>query len=228
MTCGTSGPAYCLPFCSICPCYGAKPEQASLSLPCCSIQSAARAGQLIICAARAGQPIICLSALFAPVMARDPSSERALRRRHSYHLLFCFICPPYGARPERASLLFAFSLNLPPLWRTAQSGPAYHCLATLYRARPERASLSFARPEPASLSFARSERASLSFALMPDLRRSPLCVKSAPRAGERPIILSRMVTRAVASMPKTAKCAYVAKKVKVKIEPMHAEISCQI
>ena len=48
---------------------------------------------------------------------------------------------------------------------------------------------------------------------MPDLRRSPLRVKSAPRAGERPIILSRMVTNAVASMPKTAKCACAANKV---------------
>ena len=84
------------------------------------------------------------------------------------------------------------------------SGPAYHCLTALYRARPERASLSFVQPK----------RASLSFALMPDLRRSPLRVKSAPRAGKRLIILSRMVTHAVASMLKTVKCACFANKVK--------------
>ena len=197
----------------------------------------------------------------APVMARDPSSERALRGGPSYQLLLCFICPLIiacgssgpaqlsFARPERASLPFAFLLYLPQLWRAARprsersvgcpviicclfhlptfmargpsgpayrclsaqfapimarcpSGPAYHCLAALYRARLERASSSFAPPE----------RASLSFALMPDLRRSPLRVKSAPRAGGRLIILSRMVTHAVAFMPKTAKCACVANK----------------
>ena len=162
----------------------------------------------------------CLSAQFAPVMARGPSSERALRRRPSYHLPFvsfahlygarlgrasfslpfCPIFPRYGARPERASLSFAFLLNLPPFWRAARASQLINALL-LYRARSERASLSFARPE----------RASLSFALMPDLRRSLLRVKSAPRAGGRLIILSRKVTHTVASMPKTAKFACVAK-----------------
>ena len=104
-----------------------------------SLWRAARAGQLIIRAGREGQPIVCLSALFAPVMARGQSSERALRRRPSYHLPFvsfahlygarpsgpacrlpfCSICPGYDARPERASLSFACLLSLPPLWRAA-------------------------------------------------------------------------------------------------------------
>ena len=90
-------------------------------------------------------------------------------------------------------LLIAFLPNFPPLWRAARagqlivclsaqfapvlargsSGTAYQCLAALYRVRPERASLSFTRPE----------RASLSFAFMPDLRRSPNCVKSTPWRG---------------------------------------------
>ena len=51
---------------------------------------------------------------------------------------------------------------------------------------------------------------------MPDLRHSPLRVKSAPRAGGgggRLIILFLMVTHAVASMSKTAKCTCVANKV---------------
>ena len=165
------GPSYQLLLCFICP----------------SLWRAARVGQLIIRAAREGQPIICLSALFAPVMARGPSSERALRRRPSYHLPFVSFAHLYGARPEWASLSFAFLLNLPPLWHAARAGqliaclsaqfapvmarspkgPAYRCLAAVYTARLKRASLSFARPERASLSFARPERASLSFALMP-------------------------------------------------------------
>ena len=41
----------------------------------------------------------CLSAQFAPVMARGPSSERALRRRPSYHLPFVSLTHLYGARP---------------------------------------------------------------------------------------------------------------------------------
>ena len=46
---GPSRPAYRLPFCSICPRFGAWLERACLSMPCCSLKSAARAGQLIIC-----------------------------------------------------------------------------------------------------------------------------------------------------------------------------------
>ena len=40
-----------------------------------------------------------------------------------------------------------------------------------------------------------------------------LCISLAPRAGGRLVILSRMVTHAVTSMPKTAKCACVALQV---------------
>ena len=60
-----SRPAYCLPLCSICPRFGARLERACLSMPCCSLKSAARAGQLIICAVRAGQFVICPYACFA-------------------------------------------------------------------------------------------------------------------------------------------------------------------
>ena len=90
----------------------------------------------------------CLSALFAPVMARGLSSERALRRRPSDHLPFvsfahlcgarpertslplpfCPVFPCYGARPERASLSFAFLLNLLPLWCTARAGQLINAL----------------------------------------------------------------------------------------------------
>ena len=80
------------------------------------------------------------------------------RRRPSYDLPsvpFAHLC---GAWPEQASLLVAFLLNLPPLWRAARagqlivalllhivrglSGPAYHCLAAPNSAWPKRASLS--------------------------------------------------------------------------------------
>ena len=53
----------------------------------------------------------------------------------------------------------------------------------------------------------------LPLCLVPDLRRFSLHVKGSPRAGERLIILSRMVTQAVASISKTAKCACVTNKV---------------
>ena len=65
----------------------------------------------------------CLSAQFAPVMARGPSSERALRRRPSYHSPFVSFTHLYGARPERAS----FSLPFCPIMARGPSGPAYHC-----------------------------------------------------------------------------------------------------
>ena len=98
----------------------------------------------------------CLSALFAPVMARGPSSERALRRRPSYHLPFCFIFQPLWRAVRAGQLIIAFLLNLPPFWRAERprsessvggtvivclifelptfmkrgpSGPAYHCLS---------------------------------------------------------------------------------------------------
>ena len=85
----------------------------------------------------------CLSALFAPVMARSPSSERALRRRPSYHLSFVSLifAHLHGARPERASLSFAVLLNLSPLWRAARAGQFINALL-LYMER----GLSFAWP----------------------------------------------------------------------------------
>ena len=45
----------------------------------------------------------CLSAQFAPVRARSPSSERAFRGRHSYHLPFVSFAHLFVAWPERAS-----------------------------------------------------------------------------------------------------------------------------
>ena len=135
----------------------------------------------------------CLSAQFAPVVARGPSSERALRRRPSDHLPFVSFAHPFWRAARAGQLFIAFLPSFPPFWRAARvgqliicrsaqfapvlargsSGPANHCLASLYRARAERSSLSFARPE----------RVRLSFALMPDLRCSPTRVKSTPWAG---------------------------------------------
>ena len=46
-------------------------------------------------------------------MARGLSSEWALRKRPSDHLPFVSFAQVYGARPEGASLSFAFLLNLP-------------------------------------------------------------------------------------------------------------------
>ena len=147
-----------------------------------------------------------------PVMARSLSSERALRRRTSYHLPYVSFAHLYVARPEQASISFAFLLCVPILWHTAHprsersvggqviirllfhlptvmargwEGQLIICLAALCGARPERASLSSARPKRASLSFPRPERASLSFAFMPDLTLSPPRVK-APHGRGRP------------------------------------------
>ena len=44
------------------------------------------------------------------------------RRRPSYHLPSVPFAHLYGSRPEQASLLLAFLLNLPPLWRAARAG----------------------------------------------------------------------------------------------------------
>ena len=156
--------------------------------------------------------------IFPPLWhAAHPRSERSVGGQ----VIICrlFHLPTFMARGPSGPAYRCLSAQFAPVMDRGPSGPAYHCRDALYRARPERASSSFARPERASLSFARPERASLSFALMPDLRRSPLRVKSAPQAGGRLIFLSRMVTRAVALMPKTAKCACVADKVKLMQKP---------
>ena len=86
MACGPSSeralrrqPTYHLPLVSFAHLYGARPERASFSLPFCPIFP--RYG------ARPERASLSLpSAQFAPVMALGPSSERALRRRPSYHL----------------------------------------------------------------------------------------------------------------------------------------------
>ena len=137
-------------------------------------QGTARPGKLIIRAAREGQPIICLSALFAPFMARGPSSELELRRWPSYHLRFVSFAHLYGGRPKQSSLSLPFCAICPPLLRVAcprsersvagpvifcllfnlptfvahgSSGPAFHCLSAHFLPRYG------ARPERASLSF---------------------------------------------------------------------------
>ena len=75
-------PSYHSPFVSFTHLYGARPEQASFSLPFCPIWRAARAGQLII-------------ALLLHI-ARGLSGP-------AHHCL----AAPHSARPERASLSFA-------------------------------------------------------------------------------------------------------------------------
>ena len=61
-------------------------------------------------------------------MARGPCSERALRRRPSFHLPFVSLTHLYGARPERAS----FSLPFCPIMARGPSGPTYHCLSVQF------------------------------------------------------------------------------------------------
>ena len=63
-----------------------------------------------------------------PPLWRGPSSERALRRRPSYHLPFVSFTHLYGARPERAS----FSLPFCPIMARGPSRPAYHCLSVQF------------------------------------------------------------------------------------------------
>ena len=112
-------------FIAFLPSYGARPERASLSLPFCAI---------------------------CPVMARGPSSERALRRQPSYHLPFASFTHLYGALPERAS----FSLPSCPIFPR-------------YGVRPERASLSLPSVQfaPVMARGSSSERA---------LRRRPVII----------------------------------------------------
>ena len=157
----------------------------------------------------------CLSAQFAPLW-RGPSSERALRRRPSYHLPFVSLTNLYGARPERAS----FSLPFCPIMARGLSGPAYHCLsvqfapvmahgpsseralrrqpsyhlpfvsfAHLYDARPERTSFSLPFCPIFPRYGARPERASLS---LPSVQFAPVMARgpSSERAlRRRPVII---------------------------------------
>ena len=77
-----------------------------------------------------------LSAQFAPVIARGLSPERALCGRPSCHLPFDSFAHLYGTRPERASLSFAFLLNLPPFMRTARAGQLINALLLFIESRP--------------------------------------------------------------------------------------------
>ena len=113
--------------------------------------------------------------------------------------LFCFICSCYGSR----SILADTTCLCPTL--AARRGLTKHFPCLLYLLLLRRAACP------------RSERSvggPVCIALMLDFSASrPVC-KRAPRAGERLVILSRMVTHAVTSMPKTAKCACVALQVR--------------
>ena len=104
--------------------------------------------------------------------------------------LFCFICSCYGARP----ILAVTTCLCPTL--DARRGPTKHLPCLLYLLLLWRAACP------------RSERfvgVPARIALMLDFGASrPVC-KRAPRAGGSLVILSRMVTHAVTSMPKTAK-----------------------
>ena len=141
-------------------------------------------------------------------MSRGPPSERAFRRRPSYHLPFVSFTHLYGALPERAS----FSLPFCPIFPVMVCGPsrpAYHCLSVQFapvmalgpsseralRRRPVIICLLFHLPtfmaralsgptfhclsSQLSLGYgARSERTSLSL---------PFCA-SCPRYGARPVL----------------------------------------
>ena len=116
---------------------------------------------------------------------RDPRPRIAI-----VIFLFCFICSCYGARP----ILAVTTCLCPTLG--ARRGPTKHLPCLLYLLLLWRAACP------------RSERSvggPAHIALMLDFGASrPVC-KSAPQAGGRLVILSRMVTHAVTSMPKTAK-----------------------
>ena len=137
-------PSYHLPFVSFTHLYGARPERASFSLPLCPI----------IARDPSGPAYHYLSVQFAPVMARGPSSERALRGQPSYHLPFVLFAHLYSARPEPASLslpsaqfapvmargpsseralrrrpvIICLLFHLPTFMARGPSGPAFHCL----------------------------------------------------------------------------------------------------
>ena len=120
-------PSYHLPFVSFAHLYGARPERASFSLPFCPI--------LLRYGARPERASLSLpSVQFAPVMARGPSSERALRRRPSYHLPFDSL-PTFMARSPSGPAFIAFLPNFPPLWHAtgprggrSVGGPVIICL----------------------------------------------------------------------------------------------------
>ena len=167
-----------------------------------------------------------LSFALAPVKARGPSLERALHRGPNYQLASALqavklslpsvpFAHLHGARPKRASVLLAFLLNLPPLWRAVRAGQLIIALLLHIARGPSWPAYHLRGPS--------GPVCHLPF--MPDLRHSPLHVKSAPRTGRRLIILSRMVTHIVASTPKTTKCACVANKVNSYFDILHRDLT---
>ena len=194
---GPSGPAYRLPFCSICPRHGARPSGPAYRLPFCSI-----------CSRYGSRPkLASLSLVVLPNLLPLWQAGRG----PAYH------CLPaeYTARLERVSLSLAVLPNLLPLWRAARAGQLIIALL-LYIQRGLSGPPNHLRGPsgpPYHLRCSSGPVCHFPLCPMPALRRSPLGVKSAPRAGGRLIIQSRMVTHAVTSTPKTAKCACVANKV---------------
>ena len=168
-------PSYHSPFVSFAQLYGARPERAYLSfafllyLP--PLWRVARSWS----ERSVGGPVsICLLFRSPTFMARGPNGPAYLfpfcstcprygtrpvlgasaRFAAQFSFASCFICPPlYGARPERASLSFAFLLYLPPLWYAARPRSerfaAQFSFAHRYGARPELL-YNGARPERAS------------------------------------------------------------------------------
>ena len=152
-----------------------------------------------------------------PVLARGSSCEKALYRRLTYHF------PPDGARPQAGPLNISV-VSVPVMARGPSSeralcrGPVMICLCPLLARGPTSKHLPFllycscfgVRPV---LGASAPQAAQLSFPFLLDFGAShPVC-KRAPRAGGRLVILARMVTHVVTSMPKTAKCACVALQV---------------
>ena len=68
------------------------------------------------------QPVYHLP--LAPVMARSPSSERALRREPSYQLLLCFICPLLWCVARVSQLIIQAARDRQPIsWLSALFAP---------------------------------------------------------------------------------------------------------
>ena len=143
---------------------------------------------------RAGRPVwkhsTAGSSIIFALMARGPSGP-------AYY--FCCTCSCYGARPvlgasapQGAQLWFAFV----PLLARGPSGPTKHLPFLLY------CSCFGARPV---LGASAPQAAQLSFPLLLDFGASRPVYKRSPQVGGCLVILARMVTHAVTSMPKTAK-----------------------
>ena len=147
------------------------------------------------------------------------------RRRPNFHLPSVPFAHLYGARPEQASLLLAFrnSAQFAPAMARGPSGPAYLALLLpLARGRAGQLIIALlphiARCSRGAAYHLRGPSGPVCHTPnMPELRRSSHRVLTRSTDGECLIVLSRMVTHAIALMPKTAKCACAANKVNGKV-----------